>query len=399
MTPRLTIVMPLKGRHLFTFRFLWHANKMRLPYRFLIADGQVNAAVARRLENSREEFPELDIEYVRYPDDTGYSRYFAKMFDAMQRVRTPYVMHADNDDFLGFDGIESALDFLDANTDYVCARGRIVNFSVYSGLGGSHGGVFGKFNRLYMHGDFEDATALTATERLRQGGLRAALYYGIYRTAAPVRIWREVVEIDFSDLMLHENFYVLRALTLGRVHTNKDTISYYSQSGTGISYQPSRDWVRHLLHSRFTTDAHAAVERISLAAAAADGADASAIDEEVRTILEPHYRHFLTVNYGFPAQIKRAMHEKWPRLVNYIRSRPRFSAARERAGVLSQMKDAGTSQERLQRIRGELAVMESALSPETFAAFTAPFLSMADALSRVARESRYLSHRAPTRRS
>jgi hypothetical protein len=48
MAPRLTIVMPLKGRHLFTFRFLWHANRMRLPYRFLIADGQVNEAVAQR---------------------------------------------------------------------------------------------------------------------------------------------------------------------------------------------------------------------------------------------------------------------------------------------------------------------------------------------------------------
>ena len=381
MTPRLTIVMPLKGRHLFTFRFLWHANKMRLPYRFLIADGQVNVAVARRLENSREEFPELDIEYVRYPDDTNYSRYFAKMSDAMQRVRTPYVMHADNDDFLGLDGIERALDFLDENTDYVCARGRIVTFSVYSGIGGSNGAVCGKFNRFYLHGDYIDVVAPGVRERLRQGGICHALYYAIYRTAAPVCIWREVTEIDFSDMMLHEDFYALRALTLGKVHTNKETISYYSQAGTGISYQPNLDWARHLLRSRFTSDAHAAVARISMAAAEAEGADAATVAEDVRVILENYYRDYLSMNYGLFAQIKRTMRKKWPRLVSYVQTRPRFSVRRERAEIFSQLKNAGASPQDIMRIRGELIEVERALSPEAFADFAGPFLPIEHAAS------------------
>jgi glycosyltransferase domain-containing protein len=379
MMPRLTIVMPLKGRRLFTFRILWHANKARLPYRFLIADGQVDEAVARRLEKSREEFPELDVEYIRYPDDADYSRYFAKMSDAMQRVRTPYVMHADNDDFLGFDGIERALDFLDAHADYICARGHQVGFSIYSGIGALPGGICGKFNRLYMDGDFEDADAATAMERLRQGGLCHKLYYAIYRTAAPVCIWREVAEIDFSDLMLHEDFYALRALTLGKTHVNNKTISYYSQAGTGISYQPLRDWAHHLLRSRFTSDAHAAVERISSAAAGADGADAAAIAEDVRTTLECRYRDFLSMNYGALAQIKRSMRSKWPRLTTYLQTRPRFSVSRERAAILSRLKDAGASPADLRRIREELAAIERALSPQAFADFAGPLLSLAHA--------------------
>jgi glycosyltransferase domain-containing protein len=379
MTPRLTVVMPLKGRHLFTFRFLWHANRARLPYRFLIADGQVNEAVARRLENSRKEFPELDVEYIRYPDDTGYSRYFAKMSDAMQRVRTPYVMHADNDDFLGFDGIERALDFLDANADCVCARGRIVTFSVYSGLGERYGAVSGKFNRFYMHGDVKEVAAPSATERLQQGGLCSGLYYAIYRTEAPVRMWQEIAEIDFSDLMLHENFYVLRALTFGKVHTIKEMLSYYSQAGTGISYQPMRDWASHLLRSRFTSDAHATIECVSLAAAEADGADAATIAENVTTILQHHFGKFLSTNYGMLTQIKRAMRQKWPRLVSYAQTRPRFSVRRERAALLSQLDDAGASQQDLTRVRGELAEIERALSPQAFADFAGPFLPMARA--------------------
>ena len=108
-------------------------QQARLPYRFLIADGQVNEAVAHISKTAARYFPTLDIEYVRYPDDTNYSQFFAKMSDALGRVRTPYAMMADNDDFLGFNGIERALEFLDANSDYVAARGRPTAFSVYSG--------------------------------------------------------------------------------------------------------------------------------------------------------------------------------------------------------------------------------------------------------------------------
>jgi len=376
MAPRLTIILPMKGRCLFTLRFLWHANKVRLPYRFLIADGQVNEAVAGYLENSREIFPELDIEYVRYPNDVDYSRYFAKMSDALQRVRTPYAMVADNDDFLGFDGIERALDFLDANADYVCARGRVAAFSVYSGLGNPDGGVRGRLNRLYMSSDTEDISAPVVTERLRQGGLCLLLYYAVYRTEALATIWREDTEIDFSDLMLHETFHAMRALTLGKVRTNKATITYFSQSGTSLSYQPLRDWVRHLLRSRFTSEAHAVVERISIAAATADGGGDAAIAEEVRTIIERYFREFLSINYGLLTQIKRVMREKLPNLFRYLQTRPRFFISRERSALLRQLANAGASPDDLRRSRKDLAEIEGALSREAFADFAGPFLSM-----------------------
>jgi glycosyltransferase domain-containing protein len=381
MTPRLTIVMPLKGRHLFTFRFLWHANRMRLPYRFLIADGQFNEAVAHRLEDSREIFPEIDVEYVRYPDDVDYSRYFAKMSDALQRVRTPYVMHADNDDFLAFNGVERMLDFLDAHNDYVCSRGHYLTFSVYSGLGGSLGDISGKFNRFYLYRDFKDATASTAIERLRECGLDQALYYAVYRTDALAGIWREIAEIDFSELTLQENFVALRALTLGKVHTDEKTITYYSQAGTGISYQPLRQWAHHLLSRRFTSELHAMIERISSAGAEAGGANAAAIAEEVGTILERYYENLLSYNYGALAQIKRAMRKKWPRAVSYVRTRPRFFIDRELAVAFAELTNAGASQNDLDRIRGELAEIERALSPEAFADFSGPFVSMAGASS------------------
>jgi glycosyltransferase domain-containing protein len=380
MTPRLTIVMPLKGRHLFTFRFLWHANKMRLPYRFLIADGNVKEAAPHRLEDSRKLFPDLDIEYIRYPDDTDYSRYFTKMADAFRRVRTPYAMNADNDDFLGFNGIERALDFLDTHKDYVCARGHQITFSVYSGIGGSPGAICGKLNSLYSDRDSKDIDAPTSAARLRQGGLCHRLHYAVYRTEVPVCIWREVAEINFSDLMLFEDYFALRALTLGKAHIDSTTVSYYSQSGTGISYQPLRDWAHHLLRSRFTSDVDALVTRLAATVINGDR-DPFAIAEDIRSILTKRYREFLSMNYGLPARIKGAMRKKWPRLANYVQTRPRFSVGRERSAILSQL-NAGANQEMLKHICDELTAIEQALSGEAFDDYAGPLLPMVQTADR-----------------
>src|ERR1700730_724545 len=104
------------------------------------------------------------------------------MSNAMGRVRTPYVMYADNDDFLGCNGIEKAVDFLEVHPDYVCARGHQVTFSVHSGVGGSPGSISGRINKLASDNDFLDADAPSAFERLKHGGLCHRMYYAIYRS-------------------------------------------------------------------------------------------------------------------------------------------------------------------------------------------------------------------------
>src|SRR5438477_7272613 len=147
MTQRLTVLLPLKGRHLFTLRFLWHANAARIPYRLLIADGQVNPVLPGLLENSRALFPILDIEYVRYPDDATFTHYYAKMSDAVERVRTPYVVLADNDDFLAASAIEGCIDFLESNPAYVCCSGGVAGFSVLSRRTDPLAGLFGPLNK------------------------------------------------------------------------------------------------------------------------------------------------------------------------------------------------------------------------------------------------------------
>jgi glycosyltransferase domain-containing protein len=378
MDPRLTIVMPLKGRHLFTFRCLWHANELRLPYRFLLADGLAHEEVSRRLKDSRSNFPHLDIEYVRYPNDTDYSRFWAKMADAYARVRTPYVMNMDNDDFVGRCGIERAIDFLEDNPDFICSRGRSVDFSVSSWSGGAYGRLCGKFNRLATNHKYKDVTGATPAERLLEGGLCHAVYSAVFRTGAAALIWREIAEINFSGLLLQENFVALRALTLGKVRMDKKTVSKYPQMHTGISHEPMRSWASHLLRNRFTTDAQAMIK--CLASTAESGAaSAAATAEDIRAILENHYNGYLSAIYGVPARIKSMIRQKWPRLANTLQTRPRISIWRERAELYSQLKKAGASAEDIRHVREDLAAVERALSPEAFSEYAGHFLPLVKA--------------------
>jgi glycosyltransferase domain-containing protein len=372
-TPRLTIVLPLKGRHLFTLRFLWHANKARMPYRILIADGEVRPVIARLLENPRDIFPALDIEYIRYPDDVDLSRFFAKMADAVGRVRTPYAMLADNDDFLGCPGIERSLDFLEAHPDYVAGAGRIAGFAAYSGLNNPSRGLVGRLNRLYRYFDSEDIASPIVAERLREGALRLWIYYAVYRAEALATISREIAEIDFSDLLLHESFHIMRALTLGKVHADHTTVSYFRQYGTSSVAASRRDWVHSLIRGQFTANVHALIERIA-AAAAGDAGKATDVAEFVLAVLEGRFRQFIRANYGSLQEAKGFLRKRAPKLVTWVQNRPRYFIGRERAAFVRQLAEAGATEEFVRQFHAELAAIEDVISGEAFNRFIQPYV-------------------------
>src|SRR6185437_14660926 len=123
---RLTVLLTLKGRDLYTLRWLWHANRIRLPFPIVIADGEVNPAVARLIEDPAV-FPNLQIEYRRYNDLTFHD-FYLKLQDAVSSIKTPYVMMSDNDDFLFPSGIVKSVDWLEQSAGYVSAGGGIGHF-------------------------------------------------------------------------------------------------------------------------------------------------------------------------------------------------------------------------------------------------------------------------------
>ena len=123
----LTVVLPLKDRVSFTERWFGYAQRVRLPFKVLVADGSGDESAAALL-GDRSRYPHVDYEYVRYPYDAAYSDYYAKLVDALSRVRTTYAVLADNDDFFVPEVLRRATGFLASHPDYVACGGQCVPF-------------------------------------------------------------------------------------------------------------------------------------------------------------------------------------------------------------------------------------------------------------------------------
>ncbi len=370
----------MKGRQLFTLRFLWHANKEKLPYRFLIADGQVHPKFAQLMARPRELFPDLDIEYVAYPNDADFRRFFAKMSGALQRVRTPYVMLVDNDDFLAFSGIERSLDFLDANPDYVCCGGGLAGFSVYAGMHAANGHLTGPLNRYAyrytIHDRSVDFSSSSTVERLRVGSRNWWSYYAVFRADAQRTIWGEVVDIDFSDLQLHELFCAMRTLTLGKARSDGTTIAYLRQYDTSQGSSFRNDWVHHLLRSRFTSDFSAMIERISGIAARQDNVDPAPVAEMLREICDQWLREFLRVYYGSLQSVKQLVRGHAPQFYLWLKKRRRYFLGRERARLFANLAADGAAPEYVHAFRRELVAIEDVLNGPEFAEFIRRYIAV-----------------------
>jgi glycosyltransferase domain-containing protein len=380
VTPRLTIILPLKGRPLFTLRFLWHANKARLPYRFLVADGEVHPALEKVLQHSQETFPDLDIEYVRYPDDVDFAHYYAKMAHAVGRVRTPYVKIADNDDFLAAAGLECCMDFLDAHPDYVCYSGGIGGFSIRVARRDFSDPVTGPFNKLaYRCGPYDraiDLNSTSATDRVLAGLRNTWNFYAVFRTPVLALMWREVAEINPSNLQLSERFMAMRALTLGKAQSDPSFFSYWRQYWTSLqlhwtSSQSAirQDFAYYLLRSRFTEDVAEVLDRLSRSLAAIEGGDHEQIADRLRDSLEDWLRALIRHDFGAYATLRRHLRSHFPWLIAWLKKRRRLRIVSERRDMVAKLRKDGAAPEYLAKFKAELAQIEDVLIGREFRDF------------------------------
>lgn len=282
----LTILLTLKGRHLHTLRWLWHADRIRLPFHVIVADGEVHPAIARLLSNP-DTFPNLSFEYHRY-DDKSYSEFFRKCVDALGKVRTPYVMMSDNDDFLFASGLQKSLAFLEGAPAYVCAGAGIPGFSIDPQQGPIRNlvGTFGRICYRYINDgsyrcrDLDNpSVALRTLDELNN---YHSIYYSVYRIQILRLISEEIQAHDFSDLDIHERYWALRTVTLGRARSDPSHFSCFRQQGTSLQLSFTVDWVHHLLRSRVPQDFAAMASTIAREAAKTDGSDQSELEERIR---------------------------------------------------------------------------------------------------------------------
>lgn len=292
----LTVLLALKDRAPFTFRWMSYANAIKLPFKVLIADGGKDETVTELLAN-RANFPDVDYEYVRYPYDETYTDFYAKLVDGIGRVKTPFVVHADDDDFFIVDGLMRSVDFLRDHPDYSSCRGTIAGITVNSDVKyAEFNCVYGKdvsFQRhMYPPGSTLQATA---AERVRsQFATYRANWYDVYRTEDSKAIFQVLLDLNTKDLILAQHVPMLLGVAAGKVH--RDSYLYLVRQiespwdSTRAETRKKGDHFDRMLLESWSQDFKSFVDAIAAAVAGKDGIPIDAAREQVKQ----GYRELMT---------------------------------------------------------------------------------------------------------
>jgi glycosyltransferase domain-containing protein len=139
----LTILLTLKNRSEFTYRWLSYMNSINCKFKILIADGGNDIDLISFL-NNKSNYPNLDYEYLKYPYDATIEDYYNKFKDALSKIKTKYLVLADNDDFFLLDRFDNYIQYLNLNSDYIGARGELVNLKLFDNNKKIKNSIFGK---------------------------------------------------------------------------------------------------------------------------------------------------------------------------------------------------------------------------------------------------------------
>jgi len=205
---KLTIILTLKDRAAFTYRWMRYMDDMRCPYKILIADGGKDSAIEQHLRNYGN-YPNLDYEYIRYPYDVTIEDYLRKLENVISKVNSEYLLNADNDDFYLLERIPDILAFLDTNKDYVGARGWLVNLTVFDKAGLSTSQCCG-VRYLAIENDALSLESASPYERVETLCINMSKYdyyanwYSIFRTASFQNVWKSLTTLTIKEMIVIE---------------------------------------------------------------------------------------------------------------------------------------------------------------------------------------------------
>jgi len=218
----LTIILVLKGRDDFTFRWFEYAKKINFPYKIIVADGGDNSDLENKL-SEKEYYMYVNYKYIKYPFDKTYKIYYSKILKSLLKVETPYVLLASNDDFYFLDAIVKSLDFLKKNSDYVSARGEIWDFSVFPNSffkdkSPIYGNIFG-ISKLYHH---PTVMGNNAMERVIDFTKKSnSMWHDIVKTEHLKEAYEDLVKSNIYDFALYETTINYSLATKGKIKREK----------------------------------------------------------------------------------------------------------------------------------------------------------------------------------
>ncbi len=191
----LTLVIVTRNRPAYVARALSYYRQQRFTHPILVADSSDPLPQAQLAAVVRALSPSLHLEHRLYPPD---SRMEAKLVDALQHVRTRYVVISGDDDFLVPGAVDEAVHFLHQHPDYAVVHGHALAFTL------STPNAYGTIAWIGLFPQNSVELADSAARFQRHLANYCATFDSVERTASALEHWQlelELTDANFGELL------------------------------------------------------------------------------------------------------------------------------------------------------------------------------------------------------
>jgi glycosyltransferase domain-containing protein len=192
MISKCTILIPTFNRPEYLRRILSYYNGFEENYNIIVADSSSDESKLVNKKNMST-FLNLDIQHIdKYPLKIETSH---KINDALNYVNAKYCVLCADDDFITPKGIKQSIDFLEKNSDFLCAQGHYISFHLRANKKGRQQFLF---RSLYLG---KQINFPEARYRLfyHLSNYQIPTFYAVHGTNLLKMIFKDTVEFTDDD--------------------------------------------------------------------------------------------------------------------------------------------------------------------------------------------------------
>ena len=222
MSNELTLLLFLKNRHEFTSRWVAFHQKYLRHINLYIADGS---------DLSFQDLEQVDtIENCQYTysgPDFGVTEFIAKAIEALNAIQTKYVSMQSNDDLIGLNALDEAVQFLDLNADFVLAYGGSVDFSINLHQRSPFYGKVINVSKQGLTRNYLDPHPKNRVLSYLEDG--KSFWHAVIRREALLNAWIFAREANIQNIQLLEQFVNLHLVTFGKFRNFENPVQLFHQ--------------------------------------------------------------------------------------------------------------------------------------------------------------------------
>jgi len=327
---KLTIILTLKDREEFTFRYLKYLDAIKFPFQVLIVDGGKFNPDFEAAMLKKENFPNVRYEYIRFPEDKTLMDFYNKVLKTLEMVQTPYIMFNDNDDFPLPMGINCCIEFLERDHEYVSAGGKLGGVVLVNKFGNKNV-IYGKvynWHEYYCHADsaVNSSEQRDILDRVRNQILfrNDSFYYNVCRREPLIDVYRSAIKYNLNDLLFWEYLIIQMPLVYGKVKMLPYFYTYIRQRGTSCGAKSGKIFWDSLYLYKWMDTFDRYVEALALSISSANGKSLEEVEWDIKEMYSAYRKSMDFESLPMKIKLKILIRQCWYAFDDKIRFMPCF---------------------------------------------------------------------------